>query len=114
MRATRHALLLLLVGLLAAAWPAPAAGATRACGNVGFEPNSDAGAFGIRATGVRCRTARAVARASRTYGPSGDPGRIWRYRARRFRCVGRELDTALPQVRWRCRRGDALVTFSKS
>ena len=114
MTAARCALLLLVVALVAAAVPSPAAAATRACGNVGFEPNSDAGAFGIRARGVRCRTARAVARASRTYGPSGDPDRIWRYRARRFRCVGRELDTALPQVRWRCRRGDALITFSKS
>ena len=110
----RRAVPLVLAALALAALPAPAGAATRSCGNVGFTPQSDDGAFGIRATGVRCRTARAVARASEDYGPSGEPGDVFRYRARRFRCVGRQRDTELPSVRFRCRRGDAVVTFSRT
>ena len=33
---------------------------------------------------------------------------------RRARCVGRQRDTKLPSVRFRCRRGDALVTFDRT
>ena len=107
----------LLAFLLAtvAVWPAGASAATvRSCGNIAFEPNTDNGVSGIRARGVSCETARSVARRSRDRGPSGTPGTIFRYRYRRFRCVGRELDTALPAVRWRCTRSTAVVTFTKT
>lgn len=111
----RTPLVPLLAALTIAALVPPAAGAaTRSCGSVGFTPNSDDGAFGIRAQGVSCRTARSVARASRPYGPSGEPGDVYRYRHRRFRCVGRQRDTGLASVRFRCTRGSAVVTFSRS
>ncbi|HEV2813229.1 MAG TPA: hypothetical protein VGW10_08265 [Solirubrobacteraceae bacterium] len=100
---------------LALALPAPAGAATtRSCGFVGFEPNSDNGAFQIRARGVSCRTARSVARASAPYGPQGDDGRVVRYRARRFACVGRERDSGLASVRFRCTRAAAVITFVRS
>ncbi len=91
-----------------------AAAATRSCGSIGFTPNSDEGVSNIRATGVSCRTARRVARESREHGPSGVAGRIFTYRAYRFRCRGVEQDTALPSVRYRCVRGDAVVRFVKT
>ena len=107
--------LLLVTGLVAlAAAAGTASAATRSCGSIGFTPNSDEGVSDIRATGVRCRTARRVARAAREHGPSGRPGTIFRYRAYRFRCRGRELDTALPSVRFRCVRGAAVVRFVKT
>jgi len=81
---------------------------------VGFTPQSDDGAFGIRAQGVTCRTARRVARASEPYGPSGEPGDVFRYRVRHFRCVGRQRDTPLPSVRFRCTRASAVVTFTRT
>jgi hypothetical protein len=105
------AALTLVLPLLAAA-PAPAL--TRSCGNVGFERNSDNVAWGIRATGVSCRTARAVARRSRNRGPSGRPGTRFSYRALGFRCVGIEADTGLPSVPYRCRRGAARIRFDKN
>ena len=107
-------LLLLATLALVAATTSTAAAATRSCGSFGFTPNSDEGVSDIRATAVRCRTARRVARASREHGPSGRPGTIFRYRAYRFRCRGRELDTALPSVRYRCVRGAAVVRFVKT
>ena len=97
---------LLVVVTAAVAWPATPAGAATDCGFVAFIPNSDSGAFNIRATGVTCRTARSVARASK-----GSPKR---YRHRHFRCRGRDINTSLPSTRFRCTRGDALVTFNRS
>ncbi|MDQ3741064.1 MAG: hypothetical protein M3389_08995 [Actinomycetota bacterium] len=110
----RRAALALAVFLLALV-PAPGAvAAERSCGSIGFQPNTDFGAFGIRARDVGCRTARRVARASREHGPTGEPGTVRRYRARRFRCVGRERATNLPSIRFRCTRGEALVTFTRT
>ena len=112
MRTVPLLLVALLVALSSAAVPASAA--TRSCGSIGLSPNSDEVVGDIRATGVGCRTARRVARASRDHGPSGRPGTIFRFRAYRFRCRGRELDTALPAVRYRCVRGAAVVRFVKT
>jgi hypothetical protein len=103
------------LGLVVAA-PASADGATRNCGSVAFATASDNGAFQIRATGVSCRTARAIARASRpaAFGPA--EGRTSAtYRIRRFRCRG-VADTAseLPALRYTCRRAAARVRFVRS
>lgn len=106
------AALLLAALCIGAATAAPAS--ARSCGSIAFTPNSDEGAGDIRARGVRCRVARRVARASRSHGPSGEAGTIFRYRARRFRCRGRELDTPLPSVRYRCVRGRSVVRFVKT
>ena len=94
--------------------PASADAASLSCGSIGWTPNSDDGAFDIRARDVGCRKARRVARAAKPYGPSGEPGTTFRYRARGFRCVGTERDTALPSIRFSCRRDSARVTFSRT
>ena len=105
----RRALVLTFAALLFAV---PAAdGATRSCGTVVFTPNSDDGAFGVRATFVSCRTARQVAARSQRTSPVDGPTR---YRALGFRCRGRARDTALPTMRWRCTRSGAVVTFTRS
>ena len=82
----------------------------RSCGSIGFEANSDNVASSITAVRASCRTARAVARGSRDYGPT----HARRYRARRFRCRARALDSALPSVLYTCRRGKATVAFQRS
>ena len=94
--------------ILAAAFALPAApaGAATDCGFVAYIPNTDSGAFDIRAKGVSCATARSVARAAKRAGR--------RYEHRHFRCRGRAVDTALPSTRFRCTRGDAVVTFNRS
>ncbi len=84
------------------------------CGSIGFAPGTDEVAGDIRARGASCATARSVARRSRGHGPSGTPGTVFRYRTRHFRCRGVERDTALPSVRYRCVRGDAVVRFVKT
>jgi hypothetical protein len=102
--------------VLAAAAPASAEAATRNCGSVAFASASDNGAFQIRATGVSCRTARAVARASRPAALGPAEGRTSAtYRIRRFRCRG-VADTAseLPALRYTCRRAAARVRFVRS
>jgi len=94
----------------------PAAGAAapaRSCGWVGFERASDNGAFKIRATRVSCRIARAVASGSRDHGPRGRPGATYFYKARGFRCWGRELSTPLPDAEYHCRRRSSRVTFHR-
>ena len=103
---------LVALGLTLFAAPAPAA--ARSCGSIAFTPNSDEGVSDIRAHGVSCRVARRVARGSDNHGPSGEPGKVFRYRSGRFRCRGVEQDTALPSVRYRCVRGSALVRFVKT
>jgi len=92
---------------------APPAGAavTRSCGLISFTPNSDDGAFSIRARGVGCVTARRVARAVRPLKIVDGPRR---YRSNGFVCRGRLDDTSLAMVRWRCARGAAVVTFNRS
>jgi hypothetical protein len=84
---------------------------SRNCGNVGFERQTDNGAFGIRARGVGCRVARRVARGSRPFGP-GNPGS---YRETDFNCRGRHIASAkLETALYTCRMGDAIVAFQRS
>lgn len=90
-------------------------GAGRACRRVGFEENTDNVAGGIRAAGVGCRTARAVASRS-----GRRPGRCsvrasCSYRAKGFRCRGiTDKGASLPRLVFRCNRGGARVTFVKT
>ncbi len=78
----------------------------QSCGDVGYEPNTDAGAFKIRAKGVGCATARQLARDAE--------GRSLPFELRGFSCTGRQVDAALPYTRVTCTRGDAEVTFQRS
>lgn len=90
--------------------PTPAASPrTRDCGQVGFEPNTDAGAFDIRATGVDCQLARDVARAAE--GQRGE-----RYAAAEgFTCRPTGTVGELPSVVYKCtREGDGTVVFEAS
>lgn len=104
----------LVAALIAAAAPAAAPAATRSCGTIAFTPRTEDGVGPIRARGVGCKTARRVAAGARGRGPSGVPGRRFRYRRDGFTCNGLERGTALPSVNYRCRRGRALVTFTKT
>ena len=94
------------LAVAALAWPAAAPAATRDCGFVSFIPNTDSGAFSIKAHGASCRVARSVARESKREGLN--------YRHRRFRCAGRRVTNGLEAIRYRCRRGPSLVTFEKT
>ena len=78
------------------------------CGDVGYEPNTDAGAFQIRAGGVSCATARRLARDAEN--------RSLPFSLRGFRCSGQVVDegVALPYSRVTCTRGDAEVMFRRS
>jgi hypothetical protein len=108
----RSVLLAGLAALAAMGAAAPAAqSAARDCGSLSFTPASEDGAFDIRARGTSCRTARRVARAAEPTSVTDGP---FRFRARGFSCRGTVRDTALPQVRWRCMRGAAVVTFHRS
>ena len=78
----------------------------RACAPVGFTPDSDDGAFGIRARNVGCAVARDVARGA----VDGD----LRYRRAGLRCRGVFDDARLAQTIYRCTRRGARVTFSAS
>ncbi len=81
---------------------------TRACGDVGFEPNTDHGAFDIRAAGVKCDLARDVAAAAESHNGK-------RYTAAGFTCRGKPAGTELPSVAYTCTRGEnGRVTFSTS
>lgn len=87
--------------------PAP----VTACGDVAFTPQTDDGAFGIRASGTDCATARTVARATR----DRDPGDPLAFTVAGFRCAGtRTPDAVLPGVDWRCRSGERVVTFTRN
>ena len=100
-----------LLAVAFAALPAPAEAAERRCGDIAFAERSDDGVWDIRARGVGCRTARRVARAARPHPVAR--GRH-SYSARGFTCRGRFEDRTLPQVRWRCTRRGAVVTFVRS
>ncbi|HEV2058787.1 MAG TPA: hypothetical protein VGR11_05480 [Solirubrobacteraceae bacterium] len=78
----------------------------QSCGDVGYEPNTDAGAFQIRAGGVSCATARQLARDAE--------GRGLPFSQNGFRCSGERVDAALPYTRVTCTRGDDEVTFRRS
>lgn len=83
-------------------------GGMRDCGQVAFEPNTDDGAFDIRARGVDCPLAREVARAAE--GRGGD-----RYRGPEgFDCRPAGTVGELPSVVYECRAGGSLVTFDAS
>ena len=86
----------------------------RGCADVTVGPGGEQIAAEIRVRGASCAVAHRVARRSRGAGPTGRAGRILRYAAHGFRCHGRELDTPLPAVRWRCRRWRARVTFERT
>lgn len=66
----------------------------------------------LRASGVGCSTARAVARGSRQAGASFD-ARL-RYRSNGFNCIGRFVEPPAGgkgDIHYRCTRPGALVTF---
>jgi hypothetical protein len=82
----------------------------RECGRIVFAPQSEDGTGDIVATRARCRRSRAVARASRDFGPSD---RI-AYRARGFSCKsGPMTENVLPSRLVYCRRGRAIVAFER-
>jgi hypothetical protein len=98
--------------LLAFAAPASAERAPwRDCGNIGFEQNSDYGAYDVQAKRVRCRTAWRVAAGSKDTSVVDGP---FKYRVSGFRCTGTPTDDALPSVAWRCKRKQARVRFTRS
>ena len=73
-------------------------GRSRDCGDVAFEPNTDAGAFDITASGVGCNVARQVARAAEEAGGEAyrsGPG---------FRCEPVGTVGQLPSVVYECDR----------
>jgi hypothetical protein len=84
----------------------------RSCGDVGFIPQSDNGAFGIVAKRTSCRRARLVARGSRRHGPGANASH--RYRAAGFRCRGDVRGGSLPSVLYTCRRGNQTVAFDRT
>lgn len=77
----------------------------RSCGDVGDEPNTDAGAFRIRARGVGCAAARRLARDAE--------GRTLPFELRGLRCRGEHVEAALPYTRVTCTRGPAEVRFRR-
>ncbi|MGK2936186.1 MAG: hypothetical protein ACSLFR_00010 [Solirubrobacteraceae bacterium] len=110
----RPPLALILASLIILVACAGSAGAaTRSCASVVFEKNSENAALQIRATNVGCKTARAVARKSRNYGPDDVDGKRHSYRSRGFSCQGVEHNQTLPIVDWKCTKGSARITFSK-
>jgi hypothetical protein len=76
------------------------------CPMLAFTPDSDHGAFSIRARNVSCAVARDVARGA----VSGDR----RYRRAGLRCRGTFDPHRLPKTVYRCTRPGARVTFLAS
>jgi hypothetical protein len=76
------------------------------CGQVAYQPSTDAGAFRIRASGVSCAAARRLARDAED--------RALPFALKGFGCRGRHVDAVLPHTRITCTRGDAEVTFRRS
>lgn len=82
---------------------------TRQCGDVGFEPNTDNGAFGITATGVECDVARDVA--AFVEGDVGDPYGT----PSGYSCLPERDDSGpMTTFNYTCTRGDATITFAAS
>lgn len=78
--------------------PDTGGGRSRDCGDVAFEPNTDAGAFDITASGVGCNVARQVARGAEEAGGEAyrsGPG---------FRCEPAGTVGQLPSVVYECDR----------
>lgn len=103
-----------MVALAVLASAGTAAAATRTCERIVFEPNSDNGTGPITAVNVGCKTARSVARKSDGRGPTGTPGTRRSYTSRGFSCRGVETDDPLPTMSWKCKKGNARITFTKS
>lgn len=81
---------------------------TRDCGQVGFEPQTDAGAFDIRASGVDCDTAREVAAAA-------EDARGERFTAAGFDCRPTGTTGKMPSTVVECSGpDDATITFDVS
>jgi hypothetical protein len=78
----------------------------RRCGDVVYTPQTDNGAFDIRARGVSCSTARAVARA-------GD-GAGRNYSSRGFLCTGTVRENGLRRTVTTCRDGARRIEFVRS
>lgn len=78
----------------------------RDCGDVAYTPNTDHGAFDIRARGTSCSVARAIAR------DAEDKPR--RFSTRGYTCVGERRTGGLPRTVFVCRNGDKRVSFSRS
>jgi hypothetical protein len=76
----------------------------RSCGKLGFEPNSDNVATGIRASRVACSTARKLVRA--VYEETDRFG--FRCRSRTYQPIG------LPYVHWVCLKGKQRVRWIKA
>lgn len=81
--------------------------AVRSCDDVPFAPQTDHGAFGIRAVGTDCGTARAVAADA-----EGNLGS--NYRSHRFTCLAQEADSELGGYEYTCYSGVRRVTFAAS
>ncbi len=79
----------------------------QSCGDLGYTPQSDNGAFSIKATGVSCATAREVAELSRGFPPT--------FRAHGFTCRTEGPVGQLPSHPYTCTAGDgARITFKAS
>lgn len=104
------AMVLLITGPAACGDDGPATGAVD-CGDVGFTPHTDDGAFDIAATGVSCERARRVATRTRTR-RDADP---LSYEADGFSCTGTRISgDGLPGVAWRCTRNGNTITFTRN
>jgi len=86
----------------------------RACGRVEFQERTEDLASQIRAAGVRCRVAKAVASRSKPEARRCFARGSRAYRAEGFRCRGTADKSALPRVIFRCIRRGARVTFVKT
>jgi hypothetical protein len=92
--------------LVAARHPVQVVPTGRRCASVTFTPDSDHGAFNIRARNVTCAVARRVARRSE--------GGSLRYHRAGLRCRGIFDEAGLAQTVYRCSRPGARVTFASS
>ena len=101
---------LFVTGLSACGDDEPRATSTN-CGDVGFTPQTDDGAFNIVATGVSCERARRVAAITRNR-RYADP---LSYEADGFSCTGARVpNDGLPGVNWRCTRSGDTITFTRN
>ena len=101
----------LLVTGLSACGNAGRRAKTANCGDVGFAPQTDDGAFNIVASGVSCQRARRVAAMTRSR-RYADP---LSYEADGFSCTGKRVpNDGLPGVDWRCTRNGGTITFTRN
>lgn len=77
------------------------------CGQVGFGPETDHGAFDIRATGVRCDLARSVAAEAVGHVPD-------EYRSHGFTCGSQATGNELNSFYYNCTKDGAQVSFTAS